>query len=118
MSVAVPLRSTVVDVDLDAIAANFVALRSRGGGDVIAVVKDDAYGHGVEAVAETLAEAGAAMLAVFTVEEALVLRRGGVTAPGLVLSRAPDRAGAEAAGAPGCGLAVWGLGGARPVDGT
>src|SRR2546429_9792338 len=113
MSVAVPLRSTVVDVDLDAIAANFVALRSRGGGEVIAVVKDDAYGHGVEAVAETLAEAGAAMLAVFTGEEALGIRPARVTAPGLVLSRAPDRAEAEAALAADCALVRWGLDRAR-----
>ena len=116
MSVAVPLRSTVVDVDLDAIAANFVALRNRGGGDVIAVVKDDAYGHGVEAVAETLAEAGAAMLAVFTVEEALVIRRAGITAPVLVLSGATDRAEAEAAVAADCALVVWDLEGARLID--
>ena len=85
MSVSAPLRSTVVDVDLDAIAANLVALKTRGGADVIAVVKDDAYGHGVEAVAETLTEAGAAMLAVFTVEEALVIREAGNAAPVLVL---------------------------------
>ena len=70
-----PLRSTVVDVDLDAIVANYHALRARAeDAEVIAVVKDDAYGHGVEAVAETLAEIGVAMLAVFTVEEALTGR--------------------------------------------
>ena len=92
MSLTAPLRSTVADVDLDAIAANFAALKERGGGDVIAVVKADAYGHGVEAVAETLVEAGAAMLAVITVEEALVIRRTGITAPVLVLFGASDRA--------------------------
>ena len=116
MSVAVPLRSTVVDVDLDAIAANLVALKKRGGADVIAVVKDDAYGHGVEAVAETLVEAGAAMLAVFTVEEALVIRRAEVAAPVLVLSGASDRAEAEAAVAADCALVVWDLERARLID--
>ena len=69
-----PIRSTVVDVDLDAIAANIRAL-SPAGEQVIAVVKADAYGHGVEMVAESALEAGAAMVAVFTVEEA-ILRRG------------------------------------------
>ncbi len=97
MSVSVPLRSTVVDVDLDAIAANLVALKARGGGEVIAVLKADAYGHGVEAVAETCVQAGAVMLAVFTVEEALVIRRAGITAPVLVLLGVSDRAEAEAA---------------------
>ena len=116
MSVSVPLRSTVVDVDLDAIAANLVALKARGGGEVIAVVKDDAYGHGVEAVAETCVQAGAVMLAVFTVEEALVIRRAGTTAPVLVLLGVSDRAEAEAAVAADCALVVWDVERARLID--
>jgi len=116
MSVSVPLRSTVVDVDLDAIAANLVALKARGGGEVIAVVKDDAYGHGVEAVAETCIEAGAAMLAVFTVEEALVVRRAGISAPVLVFLGVSDRADAEAAVASDCALVVWDVERARLID--
>lgn len=116
MSVAVPLRSTVVDVDLDALASNLVALRERGGADVIAVVKADAYGHGVEAVAATLLEAGAAMLAVFTVEEGLVIRRAGITAPVLVLLGSSDRAEAEAAFAADCALVVWDVERARLYD--
>jgi alanine racemase len=116
VSVVVPLRTTVVDVDLDAIAANLVALKRRGGGEVIAVVKADAYGHGVEAVAETLVEAGAVMLAVITVEEAVVIRRAGITAPVLVLFGAVDRAEAEAAIASDCALVLWDLDHARLVD--
>ena len=116
MSISTPLRSTVVDVDLDAVASNLVALRQRGGGEVIAVVKDDAYGHGVEAVAETLVEAGAVMLAVFTVEEAVVIRRAGIAAPVLVLAGASDRAEAEAAVAADCSLVVWDVERARLYD--
>jgi alanine racemase len=116
VSSSAPLRSTVADIDLDAIVANFAALRLRGGGEVIAVVKDDAYGHGVEAVAETLAEAGAALLAVFTVEEAVVIRRAGITAPVLVFAGASDRAEAEAAVAADCALVVWDLERARLYD--
>src|SRR2546422_987312 len=73
------LRSTVADVDLDAIAANVRALRDRARADVIAVVKADAYGHGAEAVAEACFEAGAVMLAVATVEEAVALREAGIS---------------------------------------
>jgi alanine racemase len=116
VSVAAPIRSTVVDVDLDAIAANLAALRKRGGMDVIAVVKADAYGHGVEAVSEALVEAGAAMLAVFTVEEALVVRHAGITAPLLVLVGASGREEAEAALAAGCALVVWDVERARLYD--
>ncbi|HUG05506.1 MAG TPA: alanine racemase [Candidatus Limnocylindria bacterium] len=111
-----PLGSTVVDVDLDALASNLAALKERGGAQVIAVVKADAYGHGVEAVAETLVEAGAAMLAVTTVEEALVLRRAGITGPLLVLFGASDRAEAEAAVAADCALVLWDLERARIYD--
>jgi len=112
----VPLRSTVVDVDLDAVASNLFALKTRGAADVIAVVKADAYGHGVEAVAETLVEAGVAMLAVVTIEEALVIRRSGVRAPILVLFGASDRAEADAAIAADLTLVVWDLERARLLD--
>ena len=112
----VPIRSTVVEVDLDAIAANLAALRGRGSAEVIAVVKADAYGHGVEAVAETLVEAGAAMLAVATVEEALYLRGVGITAPVLVLLGAQGRAEAEAAVAARCALVVWAVDQAKLID--
>jgi len=114
--VSVPLRSTVVDVDLDAIAANYTSLRERGKADVIAVVKADAYGHGVEAVGQTLQEAGAAVLAVATVEEALVLRAAAVSAPVLVLLGAADREEAEAAVAADCALVVWSVAEARVLD--
>lgn len=107
MSTAAPVRSTVADVDLDVIAANLASLRGRARADVIAVVKDDAYGHGVEAVAAAAVEAGAVMLAVFTVEEALVVRRSGIAAPLLALGGAFDRAEAEAAVAVDCALVVW-----------
>lgn len=116
MSTRAPLRGTVVDVDLDAIVANLAALRERGKGEVIAVVKDDAYGHGVEAVSETLAGAGVAMLAVFTVDEAMTIRAVGVRAPVLVFLGAEDRAQAEAAIAADCALVVWDLEQARLVD--
>jgi alanine racemase len=116
VSTRAPLRGTLVDVDLDAIVANLVALRERGKGEVIAVVKDDAYGHGVEAVSETLAGAGVAMLAVFTVDEAMTIRAAGVRAPVLVFLGAEDRAQAEAAIAADCALVVWDLEQARLVD--
>lgn len=113
MSAPAPIRTTVADVDLDAIAANYAEVRRRAGVEVIGVVKADAYGHGVEAVAETLVEAGAVMLAVVTVEEALVVRRAGIDAPVLVLFGAFDRAEADAAVAAGCALTVWDLDRAR-----
>lgn len=102
------LRSTVADVDLDAIAANLAAV-ARGGERVIAVVKADAYGHGAEAVSTALVEAGAAMLAVFTVEEAIVLRRSGIRAPILVLAGLSDPSEADAVVAHDLTAVVWDL---------
>jgi alanine racemase len=117
VSQSAPLRSTVVDVDLDAIAANLAALKARAkGAEVIAVVKADAYGHGSEAVGPALIEAGAAMLAVVTIEEALVLRAAGVRAPVLVFLGATDRAEAEAAVAADLALVVWDVEAAKMLD--
>lgn len=101
------IRTTVVDIDLDAIAANTRALRERAGVDIIAVVKADGYGHGAEAVAETAMASGAAALAVATIEEAVVLRRSRPTDMLLVLLGAEVPAERDAAVANGLTVTVW-----------
>jgi alanine racemase len=101
------LRSTVADVDLDAVAANTRAVRERSGVDVIAVVKADGYGHGAEAVAEAAMDAGAAALAVATVEEAVVLRRTRPRDPLLVLLGAQEQSERDAAVSLDLSITVW-----------
>src|SRR5881628_3420743 len=101
------VRSTLADVDLDAIASNVEAIRARSNADVIAVVKADAYGHGAEAVAETCFEAGAVMVAVATVEEGLALREGGVNGPILVFLGPTDSSEVAHAVAQDLVLTVW-----------
>ena len=64
-----------VRVHPNRIRDNYLLLRRAGGPGAIPVIKSDAYGHGLEAVARTMAEAGAGTLAVGTVEEAVCLRR-------------------------------------------
>ena len=110
------VRSTVADVDLDAITTNVDAIRARSKSDVIAVVKADAYGHGAEAVAETCFEAGAVMVAVATVEEGLALREGGVNGPILVLLGATDSSEVAHAVAQDLVLVVWDLERARAIS--
>ena len=84
------IRPTVARVDLDAIRDNFreiarfVASADRPAPGVIAVVKANAYGHGAARVALALEAAGAAMLACADIEEGIVLRQAGVSAPILV----------------------------------
>ncbi len=58
---------------------------------VLAVVKDDAYGHGAAPVARAWQEAGAAYFGVATVREGLELRGAGIETPILVFgARSPE----------------------------
>jgi len=68
-------------VDLSAIAANVKKLKATAGTELMAVVKADAYGHGLVPVAKTAISAGATWLGVALVEEAHALRTAGITAP-------------------------------------
>ena len=77
-------------VDLDAIAHNVRLLREHAGSaQVMVVLKADGYGHGATQVARAALAAGAAELGVATLDEALALRRDGVTAPLLAWLHAP-----------------------------
>ncbi len=53
---------------------------------IMGVVKADAYGHGAVTVARVLAEAGADYFGVTALDEALELRKSGITLPILVLN--------------------------------
>ncbi|MCP3993062.1 MAG: alanine racemase [Actinomycetia bacterium] len=81
-----------VDIDLSALAANVRTLAALApGAELCAVVKADAYGHGVVQVADTALAAGASILAVAHVNEGLVLREAGFGEPIWVLSEpAPE----------------------------
>ena len=74
------MRPTCADIALRALVANYAllldAVQHRAGVEagLIAVVKADAYGHGVAACGRALAEAGAPWLGVTSVDEALVLK--------------------------------------------
>ena len=80
--------TTWVEVDLSAVQSNARAIKAYAQGrSLIAVIKADAYGHGVIPVAEALHEE-AAMYAVATVAEAVELRTAGISKPVLVLFNA------------------------------
>lgn len=79
-------RPTTITVDLSAIGHNLSAIRARVGAvGVMAVVKADAYGHGLVPVARHLAGLGVEYLGVAFLEEGIALRRAGVRTPILVL---------------------------------
>ncbi|PWJ55433.1 alanine racemase [Quadrisphaera granulorum] len=96
-----PTWTGQVVVDLDAIAANTALLVERAApAAVMAVVKADAYGHGLVPAARAALAGGATWLGVAQLAEALALRAAGVTAPVLCWLWAPgqDVASAVAAG--------------------
>ncbi|BBY62246.1 alanine racemase [Mycolicibacterium helvum] len=68
-------------IDLGAIVHNVQVVAERARSGVMAVVKANGYGHGATPVARAALDAGAAEIGVATVEEALALRRDGVSAP-------------------------------------
>ena len=70
------LAGAVLDIDLEAIAANWLSLRSRlkPGADCAAVVKANAYGLGAQRVAPRIEAAGCRHFFVATADEALALR--------------------------------------------
>ena len=68
-------------IDLDRITANVKHLKALAGVDLMAVVKADAYGHGLIPVARAALAGGATSLGVALLEEAITLREGGITAP-------------------------------------
>ena len=77
-----PSANAEAVVDLAAIGHNIRVLREHAGSSqVMAVVKADGYGHGATQVARAALAAGAAEIGVATIDEALALRRDGITAP-------------------------------------
>lgn len=77
-------------VDLDAVRANVELLRERAGSaGVMAVVKADAYGHGLVPCARAALEGGASWLGVAQLSEGLALRAAGVEAPVLAWLTVP-----------------------------
>jgi len=78
-------RPTRIVVNLDALSANLSAIRERVRVPVMAIVKANAYGHGVVPVARHLQAQGAEQLGVAFLEEGIALRAAGITVPILVM---------------------------------
>jgi alanine racemase len=84
-------------VDLGAITDNVAGLvRHVGGAQVMAVVKSDAYGHGMVQAASAAVAGGATWLGVLHAADAIALRKAGHTVPVLCLHGSPDAPHAEA----------------------
>ncbi|MCE5324200.1 alanine racemase [bacterium] len=76
-----------VEVDISALKHNFEQIkRTVGSVKVMAVVKSNGFGHGYVEPARAFIEAGADALAVTRLDEAMILRDGGINAPILLFA--------------------------------
>jgi len=98
--------STWVEIDLEAIRNNVQWFQNFSGVGVMAVVKANAYGHGMIPAAKAALQAGASWCGVARIEEALELRAAGLDCPILLLGYSPpDRV--EEAVAQQISMTVW-----------
>jgi len=81
-----PHRPTFARIESAALASNFAAFRTLAkGAQIMAVMKADAYGHGLLKCARIFSDLGVEYLGVAFVEEGIALRRAGFVEPILVL---------------------------------
>jgi len=82
-----PLRPAWTEIDLGRLRRNLQLIRRDLPAKVklMAIAKDEAYGHGALDVARIALEEGASCVGVSTLEEAMTLRDAGITAPILLL---------------------------------
>ncbi|NLX83600.1 MAG: alanine racemase [Clostridiales bacterium] len=81
------MRQTIARIHLDIYRDNIRAMREAIGPDVklMAVVKSNAYGHGLVQIAQAAQEEQVDFLAVAIAEEGVILRQAGIDVPILVL---------------------------------
>jgi alanine racemase len=86
-STVFPLRPAWTEIDLGKLRRNFQLIRRDLPPHVqlMAVVKDEAYGHGALDVVRIGIEEGASCFGLSTLEEAVLLRDAGITAPLVLL---------------------------------
>lgn len=84
------IRPCFVEINMNTLVNNFINIKKQSKKEVIAVVKANAYGHGAIEISKALIKAGASMLAVATVEEAIELRSCFASIPILILGPVAD----------------------------
>ena len=84
-------HKTWMEIDLDMIEHNYNTIRSHvpTSAGVCCTIKADAYGHGAIRVGKLLEELGGYFFAVSNPEEAIELRKAGITKPIMVLGYSP-----------------------------
>ena len=84
------IMRTFLNINLENMKNNFLYLRKKSGKDIIAVVKSNAYGHGLIECSKLFSSLGATMLAVATFEEAISIRKNLIQTPILLFEPATE----------------------------
>jgi len=79
-----------IRIDLEAIAANYKTLKALTGTAVLAIVKAEAFGHGMIEVSKKLESIGVDMLGTADLEEAMAIREAGIKSPILAWLHSKD----------------------------
>ena len=80
------IRPTHVVIDLTAVDHNIQQIRNKiNGKKIMAIVKANAYGHGIQEITERLVKNGVEYIGVGFLEEAIFLRQNEIEAPILVM---------------------------------
>jgi alanine racemase len=80
------VRPTLVEVDLNRLASNFLAIRQHvAPSKVMPILKANAYGHGLLRTAQLMESLYADYIGVAVLEEGILLRQNGIRMPILVL---------------------------------
>lgn len=80
------VRPTLVEVDLNRLRHNFLAIRQHvSPARVMPILKANAYGHGLLRIAQLMESLGADYIGVAVLEEGILLRENGIHMPILVL---------------------------------
>lgn len=82
-------RPTECIIDLKKLVYNFDNIKKHAKKKVLALVKADAYGHGLVECAKTLENAGVDFLGTASLEEGVILRKENVTCPILCVGALP-----------------------------
>ena len=81
------LCPTIAEIDQDSLAYNYHQIRSRvySEAKILAVVKDNGYGHGAVVIARELDRLGIDLLGIAITDEGVELRDGGIKKPILII---------------------------------
>ena len=84
-------KRTWMEIDLDMIEHNYNTIKNHipTTTDICCTIKADAYGHGAVRIGRLLEELGGFFFAVSNVEEAIQLRKAGISKPIMVLGYTP-----------------------------